>query len=982
MRHKIFKLLSDLVYFHSGKVLIVSAIVTLLMMFASTNLKLRTELSDMLPEGIPQVEQYNSAVDQFTSTSTIMITVGNESGFAREEMALFATELADSIENIVYARPNDDASTYQKFSFFLEQQGLFEGESVLKFLQADSIPLDTTDLIDRIDLTMDKDFFEDHGFIIQKTKDLKSSIDMFDALTLPELIDNINDNFESEYTGDQENLASLDGEASAIRGIDGIFELLIALDEYTSDPDSSQAVSATDRFVSGDDYFYSPDNRMLVFSVQPLVTMDNYEEAILLTSQIKRLILQYREAHPGFDFGYAGALMLQQDEADSMNQDMIVPSIVSLLLIIFLLAGSFRTWKTPFLSVVTLIISIIWVTGVIALIFEFISIMTVFFALILIGLGIDFGIHFISGFRDGQELGKSVQESIQYMYDRTATGIITGASTTSIVFFTLAVTGFDAFVEMGISIGSGILVILLAMAIVLPALICYTSSDSGDSKMMILLKKCKLDFLISLYNSSSAMIENMVNRQPIKSILAVLEFKFIAKVVHYIEKPFIALIILVLAGSWAIFSATKYDDIRFEYDMMKLEPKGIISAVTQDSLISKYEMSPDFSLCLANDLEETRELVRKIKQRGDRGGLIGRVDAITEMLVSEEVQRSNVPFIEQFRDTLSIMEPSAEFTPDDQIRLAIELQRLHHNFIEMQDLQFLAGKENGKLMKKLYEVSETPDSGAVLSIRKSLLGEIDIAKIGEFQELMGTVLKSKLMQMSSPEIVSERDLSAKIRDRYISDSTGQNLITIYPNGNIWDEETMRKFNGDMETYVSNKVTGIPMVMQFFIDIMTEKGKLAVLLGVIAIFIFLFIDFRSIKDTLLAMIPLVIGVLWMIGFIWAFGLSFNMMNFMALPLIIGIGIDDGVHVLHRYNLEGRMSLEKVMRFTGRAILLTSLTTSIGFGSMALGTHRGMASMGLVLVIGVISCFITSAFVLTSLISLKKAIFKDKRIEIEE
>jgi len=987
MRHKIFKWLSDSVYMHSGKVIIGSFVVTILMLIAASNLKMKTELSEMLPDGIPQIDQYNAAVDQFTSTSTIMITVSNESGEAREQLAQFATELADSIKNIIYVKPTADATVRQQLSFALEQQGLFDKESALSFLQEIDVPLDTTDLIDRIDLTMDKEFIEEHGFMIQKTKDLKSSIDMFDALTLPELLENINENFETEYTGDQENLASLDGEANAIRGIDGIFELLAALDDYMVSGDSVSAAAATERFVSGDDYFYSPDNTTLLFSVQPLISMDNFEEAMVLTTQIKHLILEYRNAHPEFDFGYAGALMLQQDETDSVNKDMAIPSVVSLLLIVFLLAGSFRSGKTPFLSVVTLVISIIWVTGVIALIFEFISIMTIFFSLILIGLGIDFGIHFISGFRDGREQDKSVRESIQYMYDRTATGVITGAVTTSIVFFTLAVTGFDAFIEMGVSIGSGILVILVAMGVLLPALICFTTDDSGLSKMKLLLNQLKLGFLVSLYEKSSKRVVKILEFKLIKMLLDFMEFRFIAKMVHYIQKPVIALIILILAVSWAIFSATKYDDIHFEYDMMKLEPVGIISAVTQDSLISKYEMSPDFSLCLAEDFDETRELVEKIKKRGDRGGLIGRVDAITEMLPSEEVQQVNVGIVEEFQIHLDSLMPSSAFDTEGQAKLIDELQRLHFNFIEMQDLQYASGKQDGKLMKKLLEVSATVDTGAILSIRKtlsseSLSSERDLEKLGEFQAIMGAVLKDKLEQMSNPQIVSEFDLPTKIRERYINDSTGQNLITIYPNGNIWDEVTMRKFNGDMETYVSDKVTGVPMVMQIFMEIMTDKGKFAVLLGIISIFIFLFIDFRSIKDTLLAMIPLVIGVLWMIGFIWAFGLSFNMMNFMALPLIIGIGIDDGVHILHRYNLEGRMSLEQVMRFTGRAILLTSLTTSIGFGSMALGTHRGMASMGLVLVIGVLSCFVTSAFVLTSLISLKKAIFKDNRVAIDE
>ncbi len=105
-----------------------------------------------------------------------------------------------------------------------------------------------------------------------------------------------------------------------------------------------------------------------------------------------------------------------------------------------------------------------------------------------------------------------------------------------------------------------------------------------------------------------------------------------------------------------------------------------------------------------------------------------------------------------------------------------------------------------------------------------------------------------------------------------------------------------------------------------------------------------------------------------------GIKFNGVNFMALPLITGI--DDGVHILHRYRIEGTGSMEKVMRYTGRAILLTSITTSIGFGSMALASHKGIASMGIVLVLGVLSCFITSPFLLLAIITLKNTVFPSK------
>jgi predicted RND superfamily exporter protein len=151
------------------------------------------------------------------------------------------------------------------------------------------------------------------------------------------------------------------------------------------------------------------------------------------------------------------------------------------------------------------------------------------------------------------------------------------------------------------------------------------------------------------------------------------------------------------------------------------------------------------------------------------------------------------------------------------------------------------------------------------------------------------------------------------------------------------------------------------------DLMKEKGRVAVLIGAIAIMLFLYLDFRSLKYALLAMVPLAVGTVWMLGMMAAMGMKLNMINVMCLPLILGIGIDDGVHVLHRYRREGKGSVPAVLKYTGRAIILTSLTTMIGFGSMALASHRGMASMGQVLFLGVGACFLSSAFVLPAIIT---------------
>jgi predicted RND superfamily exporter protein len=123
-----------------------------------------------------------------------------------------------------------------------------------------------------------------------------------------------------------------------------------------------------------------------------------------------------------------------------------------------------------------------------------------------------------------------------------------------------------------------------------------------------------------------------------------------------------------------------------------------------------------------------------------------------------------------------------------------------------------------------------------------------------------------------------------------------------------------------------------------------------------------------------MIPLLIGASWMFGAMAVLDIKFNLNNIMAFPLILGIGIDDGVHILHRYIEEGKRSIDRVIKYTGRAVLLTSLTTIIAFGVMAFGSRRGIASFGLLIAIGVGCCFFTSVFVLPAIITLYEKFFR--------
>jgi predicted RND superfamily exporter protein len=147
---------------------------------------------------------------------------------------------------------------------------------------------------------------------------------------------------------------------------------------------------------------------------------------------------------------------------------------------------------------------------------------------------------------------------------------------------------------------------------------------------------------------------------------------------------------------------------------------------------------------------------------------------------------------------------------------------------------------------------------------------------------------------------------------------------------------------------------------------TEGFYRAVTAGAVFVFLILLIDFRNLRHAVLASIPLALGLVWALGAARLLGFSFNFANLVAVPLVVGVGIDNGVHVIHRVRLEGAKGMDVVLRHTGRAILISSLTTMIGFGSLCLASHRGLASLGLFLLLGVGSCLVSSTIFLPNLL----------------
>ncbi len=115
---------------------------------------------------------------------------------------------------------------------------------------------------------------------------------------------------------------------------------------------------------------------------------------------------------------------------------------------------------------------------------------------------------------------------------------------------------------------------------------------------------------------------------------------------------------------------------------------------------------------------------------------------------------------------------------------------------------------------------------------------------------------------------------------------------------------------------------------------------------------------------------------MLGLLSTFGMMLTVVNVIGIPMIVGIGIDDGVHILHRYRVEGFDKTPHVLLSTGKAVLLTSLTTMAGFGSLMISKYRGFIGLGALLVFGVGACFITTVLFMPSIINIAERIVKKK------
>jgi predicted RND superfamily exporter protein len=409
--------------------------------------------------------------------------------------------------------------------------------------------------------------------------------------------------------------------------------------------------------------------------------------------------------------------------------------------------------------------------------------------------------------------------------------------------------------------------------------------------------------------------------------------------------------------------------VNFDYDMYNLEPEGLASVELQDTIIDAFDLSPDFALVTASSIEESWEIAERAREMPS----FSMVENIGDFCPPEEKQVKRRPHVEKIRRLLGSSTKDLSRSRINLRSLVEQLERLDMNIYELSQLAFIGGQDrvDEKCRDIVGDPGDEDSQSSILSLVERIRqnSEQSAVQLNQFQNDYLPRLQSEVYEMANPEFITLDNLPGHIKERYVNDAGDTYLVTIYPREQIWDYEVLTRFTKQLER-VSPRITGNPPLFLRLINYIKRDGLLATGLTMLVVVVLLWIDFGSVQMALLGLIPLVAGGIWMVGILKSMGMMLNFVNVMGLPMIVGIGIDDGVHLLHRYRFEGFEKTPTVLKTTGKAILLTSLTTMAGFGSLMTGSYRGWVSLGALLSIGVGSCFVTTVLFLPAIVGLVK------------
>jgi hypothetical protein len=222
----------------------------------------------------------------------------------------------------------------------------------------------------------------------------------------------------------------------------------------------------------------------------------------------------------------------------------------------------------------------------------------------------------------------------------------------------------------------------------------------------------------------------------------------------------------------------------------------------------------------------------------------------------------------------------------------------------------------------------------------------------------------RLRNALEPGEITLADLPAPLVGRMVA-ADGSARAQVYPRESLIDEMAFSRFVADVQE-VAPEATGVAVSLVELANATKSSFQQALLYALIAIAALLWLLWRRISDVLLVLVPLILSSLLTCAMMVLLELPFNFANVIVIPLLFGIGANSGIHLVHRSKCVAGSDEELLATTTARAVFYSALTTAVSFGTLAFSSHRGMASLGIVLSIGMFLTIVCTLVVLPALL----------------
>jgi hypothetical protein len=610
------------------------------------------------------------------------------------------------------------------------------------------------------------------------------------------------------------------------------------------------------------------------------------------------------EARDGLRVRVTGDVAVLTDEMSMIRWQVLAASLASLVLVTLVLIVTLRSFRLFLATLATLLMGLSWTAGFAALAVGHLNILTTAFAVLYVGLGVDFGIHFGLGFREQRARGRDPALAVSRSGSIVGSSLVVCALTTAIGFYAFVPTSYTGVAELGIISGSGIFLSLVATLTVYPALICLGLGRSQK---------------LSQPDPSSVVLA--LPRLPLRRPRSV----------------------CALAAAAALASLVALPELRFDSDPLNVRDPRVESVQAMNEVLAASERSPWTVEILVDDAVGARALRPRLEALPEVDGVL----MLDDFVPGEAEEKARL--LDRARRVLEPASRAALAPRALDVSLAalaadVEASDADALVPGLDELRFALGKLHARRAAGDAPDAERLEADLFAGLRPAL-----------------ALLRERL---ASPPVTRE-SLPDSLAARYAAPD-GAQRVEVFAQENLRTPGALERFADAVRTVRPDAGGAVVGTVEFGRAIM-DALRTALVLAVAAIVALLLLLWRSVRFTAIALTPLLLGALFTAATSVALGLSLNFANVIVLPLILGIGVDSGIHLVHRHRLRLPLDADVLRTSTARAVFFSALTSMASFATLGFASHRGMASLAHLLTLGLAMMLICNLVVLPALLT---------------